>query len=290
MAVTSRRARPAVRPEALGKHSHSPRLTRSSPGALAASRSERRSPARSHSARRRSPSRSRSRKRRFWSPRRPGSRASSARSGRSRRAPARRPARTSWPRSPDGASPARSRSTAPSFSGPTTTACSCSRSVTASPSDTSSSRPRRSEASSIGRRSSSRTDASTSRAGAQSVQVQRVARQHRGRDPVHPGVGRDAPVHLGDAPLLRPPARLLHRRQAARQRPAASVRRLRAARSRSSRRPVGLRALADGRHERRRGRADDREPDDRHAGARDRRPSLLGRKGPRHPARRARVA
>ena len=55
------------------------------------------------------------------------------------------------------------------------------------------------------------------------VQVQRVAGQHRGRDAVHPGVRRDAPVHLGHAPLLRPSARLLRRRQAARQRPAAPL-------------------------------------------------------------------
>ena len=42
----------------------------------------------------------------------------------------------------------------------------------------------------------------------------------RGIDGLHPDLGRDAPVHLRDAPLLRPAARLLPRRQAARQRSA----------------------------------------------------------------------
>ena len=64
--------------------------------------------------------------------------------------PARPPEPTSWPRSPGAASRARSRSTAPSCSGPTTRACSCSHNATTCPSATSSSRPRRSGASCIG--------------------------------------------------------------------------------------------------------------------------------------------
>ena len=66
--------------------------------------------------------------------------------------------------------------------------------------------------------------------------------------------------------------------------------RLRAPRVRASGRPLGLRALADGGHERRRGGPRRPEPDDRDAGARDRRASVLGRQGPRHARRREALA
>ena len=64
-------------------------------------------------------------------------------------------------------------------------------------------------------------------AATEPLSLQRVDRQHRGLDGLHPGLGRHPAVHLGHAPLLRPPARLLPRRPAARQRPAAAVREVR---------------------------------------------------------------
>ena len=66
--------------------------------------------------------------------------------------------------------------------------------------------------------------------------------------------------------------------------------RLRAPRLGASSRPGGLRTLADGRHERRRGGPHGPEPHDRDAGARDRRTSVLRRQGPRHAGRREALA
>ena len=165
--------------------------------------------------------------------------------------------------------PARA-STAPSSSGRTTTASSFSRSATRGPTRTS--RTRRSR-----RSTPSTADAIKLQDGRLDIPRRRPNLfrfnewivNTRGLDALHPGLGRHPAVHLGDAPLLRPPARLLPGRPAARRRPAAAVREVGAARRHAPRRPVGLRALADGRHERRRGRPDGAEPDARHAGARD---------------------